>query len=710
MFGWVNRLLRVDLSTHRIWAEETVHHFPDFLGGRGLAAKIVWDEYPQPVAPFDPRNPLIVTPGALTGTIAPYSGRTCVASFSPICDPYNWFTRSNIGSDCGAMLKRAGYDGLVVTGASDTPVRILISDDEVSILPADDCWGLDAIDTQEAISAADGEHIRTLTIGPAGELLARVATVHTAYTSAAGHGGFGAVMGSKKLKAISVIGTGRVPVADAEELQSLFRAIGAEARTQRSRPKDWSAENARLQDEAGGGSVRPYACTASCPAPCRTKHTDIRGVHFDRKWTGVMACCSGRFGGGHRDCVYDWDLGFRGAFELNMYANRLGLNHWELLVGIIPWLRMCHLQGLIEKVNGHAFDLDSCTFWANLLHDIAYRVGAGDALAEGGWRAAEILDWGVEIMRRYYTGWGYPGHWDGHAAFINPTVFPFWLVGTLHWAVATRDPMPSMHGYVEFPIYWGPLTEGVLYSSPRMGGLKPVTWEHLEAIGERVYGRSDTLDPTSGYDGKELPAAFHDLRSVMKDSLPTDDRMFPLIYSYNTEDRFCRIGDIEGPDVEAAILRAGTGLDWDTAELERASERVLNMERAIVVRHWGRTRTMDERVLPSFEYDENWVNPEIGARKKLERSEFSPLMDAYYALRGWDVGSGWPTEEKLRSLGLNDVHDKMVDGAKQAQAHLPELPPVAPVIDWHKNDPERLQQATPAGQPTSMPADRTSPS
>ena len=176
----------------------------------------------------------------------------------------------------------------------------------------------------------------------------------------------------------------------------------------------------------------------------------------------------------------------------------------------------------------------------------------------------------------------------------------------------------------------------------------------------------------------------------MKDCLPTDDRMFPLIYSYNTDDRFCRIGDLEGPDVEAAVLRAGTALDWDTHELERASERVLNLERAIVVRHWGRTRKTDERVLPSFEYDENWVNPEIGTRMKLDRARFKPLLDAYYRLRGWDIDSGWPTAEKLNSLGLDGVHEQMVDGATQATARLPELPPVAPIVDWHKDDPYRL--------------------
>jgi aldehyde:ferredoxin oxidoreductase len=166
---------------------------------------------------------------------------------------------------------------------------------------------------------------------------------------------------------------------------------------------------------------------------------------------------------------------------------------------------------------------------------------------------------------------------------------------------------------------------------------------------------------------------------VIKDCLPVDDQVFPLMFSNRTEDRYCRIGQIEGPDVEAALLRACTGLDWDTSELERAAERVLNLERAIVVRHWGRTRAMDERVLPYFEYEENWVNPKIGTQMKLDRGRFMPVMDAYYRLRGWDVATGWPTRECLRDLDLADVYEPMVAGAEAAKGRLPDLPPEKPV-------------------------------
>ena len=687
MLGWCNRLLRVDLSNGHIEAQETAPYFPSYLGARGLAAKVLWDEYPEPVDPFSPDAPLMFVPGALTGTTAPYSGRTCISGFGPQGYPYPWFTRSNIGGGWGGRLKRAGYDGLVVTGCSETPVYILIRDDTVSIVPAEELWGVDSFETQQRLQSLYGRTARSLTIGPAGERLSRIATIQTDTTNAAGQGGFGAVMGAKKLKAVTVVSTGKVEVADAERLRWLTQAIGDEVRPTR-RWRSYDALNQALAAE-GGGRARPYACTEGCPSPCQTIYSDVPGCAFDRKWSGALACVSGRFGGG-MDTVYSWKLGQRATVELNLYANELGLNHWDILVGMIPWLRACHLNGLLPEVNGKAFDLNSSDFWVHLLRAMAYREGMGDALAEGGWRGALQLGLGVDLMRRYYTGWGYAGHWDGHAAFTNTIVYPFWIVSALHWAMDTRDPASSTHCYVQNVMRWSPLREALSPWRPPHDDDRPkITWDHMRGIGERLYGRADTLDPWSGYEGKALPGAYHGLRSVMKDCLPTDDQVFPLIYSLNTEDRLCRIGEIAGPDVDAEILRAGTGVDWDTAELTRACERILNLERAITIRHWGRDRSMDERVLPAFEYDENWVNPEVGQRMRLDREEFAPVLDEYLRLRGWDVATGWPTAERLESLDLAGVHEPMAEGAEAARRRLPELPPETPVKDHHASDPGR---------------------
>ena len=683
LHGWTNTILRVDLSSKRIWTEQTARYVPDYLGARGIAARLAWDEYPEPVEPFSPENPVMIFPGALTGTRAPYSGRTNVCTFSPQAWPYQWFTRSNFGGHVGGELKRAGYDGLVVTGASDQPVVIMIRDEQVRVEAADDLWGLDTEETINALEARTGRGARSMVIGPAGERLSRMATIHTASSSACGNGGFGAVMGSKKLKGITVVGTGQVSLADPDRMGELIRDIGAEARTQRGMAHRIKKMKEQIAAEHGG-SVRIYSCTESCPSPCNVYYENIPGVAYDRKWSGHMTCVGTIFRGMSEDGpvrhggVLDWKLGLRGGLEMNALTNRYGLNQWELITSVIPWLEMSQAAGLISEFNGQPFDWQSADFWAEFLHAIAYREGMGDALAEGGWAAAKILGLGEDIVRRYYTGWGYPGHWDGHACWHNALPFPFWLVSALQWSTDTRDPIPSGHGYVHAVALYREM-----YRPDSERPENGMTWDHMRAIAQRVYGDPDALDPYSGYNAKAYPAYYHTKRSIMKDCLPVDDFVFPMIYSPNTPDHYCRIGDIEGPSLEYNLFKVGTGTAWTEQEFEKATERIYSLERALNVRHWARDRAMDELVLPSFEYLENWQNPMLDRRFGLDRDQFKPVMDEYYALRGWDVRTGWPTAEHLVQVGLPDVHEPMVAGAERAREALPEPPTAKPVPLLH---------------------------
>ncbi len=148
----------------------------------------------------------------------------------------------------------------------------------------------------------------------------------------------------------------------------------------------------------------------------------------------------------------------------------------------------------------------------------------------------------------------------------------------------------------------------------------------------------------------------------MKDALPTDDQVFPLIYSVTSEDRFFRVGGIEGPAVDSHLFRLGTGVDWDEAAFAHAAERIYTLERALNVRHWGRDRAMDEQALSGFDYEENWQSPELDAKHTLDREAFRPVADEYYRHLGWDVASGRPTEERLVALGLGGVHAPMMAG------------------------------------------------
>jgi aldehyde:ferredoxin oxidoreductase len=673
--GWANRILRIDLSNMRISAQETAPYVPAYLGARGIAARICWDEVPEPVEPFDPANPLMVFGGALTGSRSPYSGRTNICTFSPQAYPHPWFTRSSVGARFGGELKRAGYDGIVVVGASEEPVRVGIRDDEVSILPADDLWGLDALDTLEALESVEGRGTRPLVIGPAGERLSRIATIQAGSSSACGQGGFGAVMGSKKLKAITVAGSGRVSVAKPKVVTAIARTLARDVLPPARAKLDIEELNRQLA-EGGGGTVHHTACTESCITPCVFALRDVPGCAYDREWSGNWFCIARvLFPGSGADApplhrsVFDWRLTKHAAFEMNALSNRYGLNQFDLLMGIVPWLIACQKAGLISELNGQTMDWYSPHFWAEFLRAVAYREGLGDALADGGWAAARTLHLGEDLARTRYAGWGYSGHWDGHdVSSYSP--FPYWLPPALQWLSDVRDPISSGHGYLH-------TTEPIRNTlRQRREEEWPAAVEQALAVGERAYGDADALSPYGGYNAKAYPAHFHTLRSVIKDCVPVDDMVFPLIASdqapggYWTFRDIEGIGDIEGLSVEYHLFRAGTGVDWSEEELNRAAERICTLERALQVRHWGRDREMDEMVLPYFERTESYQNPLLERRYGLDREQFAPVMDEFYELKGWDVETGWPTEERLCDLGLVDVHGPMVEGASEARERL----------------------------------------
>ncbi|MDY7075978.1 MAG: aldehyde ferredoxin oxidoreductase N-terminal domain-containing protein [Chloroflexota bacterium] len=674
MRAWANRILRIDLSNMRISVQETEPYVPEFLGARGIAARICWEEHSEPVEPFDPANPLMIFPGALTGSPSPYAGRTVVCTFSPQAYPHPWFTRSSVGGYFGGALKRAGYDGIVVTGDSETPVRVHIRDDEVSILPADDLWGLDTMDSLEAIESAEGKEVRSLVIGPAGERLSRIATIHAAHSSACGLGGFGAVMGAKKLKAISVIGSGRVSLARPKTVTSIARTlVRMMAEDGQTGPLNFYGDIAQLNQqlaEEGNGRARCHACTESCVTPCAAYFSDVPGVVYDRKWSGDWVCVGTRFQGfdedepSHYRAIYDWQLARRPAFEMNVLSNRYGLSQSDIITGMVPWLIACQKAGLIFDINGLPMDWSSPPFWAEFLHAIAYREGLGDVLAEGGWAAARNLHLGEDLAQDRYPGWGHHSHCDGREG-ANVT-FPFWLVSALQWMADTRDPFNSGHGYL-----WAAGAAG------RAAGLntaaeRDAALDQIRAIGQHVYQSPDAVDPTSGYNGKAYPGYYQTLRSVVKDCVPVDAH-FPLIYRENAPDRYWQlcdieeIGEIEGPSIEYHLFIAGTGVAWSEEEFEQAAGRVCTMERALQVRYWARDREVDEMVLPYFEHTELHQSPFLEKRHGLDREQFKPVVNEFYALHGWDPKTGWPTHERLRALDMEDVYEPMLDGAAKAR-------------------------------------------
>jgi aldehyde:ferredoxin oxidoreductase len=646
MYGWVGKLLFVDLSASRIEKRDTERYAGEYIGGRGFASRVAWDELPDGAGALDPDNILMITVGPLTGTTAPHSGRTTVSGLSPQGWPHEWFSRAGFGGRFGPSLKYAGFDGIFVKGKAAEPVYLWIEDGKVEIRSAKHLWGKGIFETQQTLMAEHGPGVRIITIGQAGENLSRIAIITTETESSAGQGGYGAVMGSKNLKAIVVSGNGAVRLARPDEFLRKTRLIATECHASHSFHKFVPLEPEKVEKYG----QRWQACTQQCSQRCVSSrfYSKVIGPTTGRVCAGQFHCVGTLFPG-FPGSFYDWNIGFEAGFEVANYVNDWGLNHWDVLMGIIPWLRACVQAGYLKDIDGLKFDLNDPKFWIELMRKITFRQGIGEALAEGGRRAPALLGFGEDVSKPLYAAWGYAGHWDGHGDHGNVIIFPFWLVPALQWAVDVRDPLASGHGYGQVIMNWSPMV------NPENG----LSWETIKRVGAMVWKGPHAADVESGYEDKAYPAVFEGNRSILKDSLTLDDQMYPRIFSAKTPDGYARVDGMEGPQFEWHMFSAATGLDISYEELDQCAERVVNLERALQIRRYGRSRRDDESIIPYLEAEENLVNPFIGKKQALDRQKFLALMDQYYDLRGWDRVTGWPARAKLTQLGLKDVAQRL---------------------------------------------------
>jgi aldehyde:ferredoxin oxidoreductase len=624
-FGWVGRILRIDLTSERIWSEDTGRYSRDYIGGVGIVARILWNEVPPGVRPFDPENKLIFMTGPLTGTAAPSSSRVIIGSKSPSLHPIEHSTRSSVGGDWGPELKYAGYDGLVIEGRAERPVYVSILDGEAEIRSASGLWGLGAFAAQREIARQLGRDVETLCIGPAGENLSRIATIQTQTGRASGHSGFGGVMGSKNLKAIAVWGTGGVGVADPEgflEACEYARSIMV------PHPMGGGAGGLGWTRALPDGRLlrffskhrRRYFSCHSCPAAC-DGFCSVPGVGSGSEK------CDGWF---YRDYAYDYygdgsEEGDGAFFYATLAANDLGVDCFEL-VSMIPWLARMRDRGLIDD-GGIGLPLGrigSREFAEALLRAIALKEGPGRILSEGSARAAEALGVGAREL--------YEALWFAYGQNQHDDVRSYPIVALL-WAFDSRDPMIDTHAIrhlVVTRLLW-----------PEPFGLKE---RERDAICERIFGSADVADHST-YRGKARAAVICQHYSRAFSTLALCDWTVPIFSSPSARDH---MGD---PTVMNRLLSAATGLEYGLGDLLLIGERIYNLERAQLVRE-GRRRGSDAL----YEY---WFSNPDPSGKVIPREEFERAKDEFYAIRGWDPETGIPRPEKLRELGLGDVADEM---------------------------------------------------
>jgi len=224
--GFTGKIIDIDLSSGKIKKKNTDPVLVrKYLGSMGLNSKILYDETSPGVDPLGPKNIIIMGCGPLTGTAAPFSGRLEITTKSPLT---NHFGSASTGGDFGAYLKKAGYDAAIIRGASTKPVYLWINDSQVELRDASHLWGKDTRQTSDQIRdelEQDSSQVKVLSIGPAGENLVRFAGTVNEYYHVAARCGIGAVMGSKKLKAVAVRGTGEVPIAKPAGFKQAIKEI-----------------------------------------------------------------------------------------------------------------------------------------------------------------------------------------------------------------------------------------------------------------------------------------------------------------------------------------------------------------------------------------------------------------------------------------------------------------------------------------------------
>ncbi len=632
-YGWQGKMLRLDLSGGQVKEEPTSELADRFIGGRGLLAKIYWDEVDPKVQALDPDNLLVMMSGPLAGTPAIAGSRWIIGGKSPFqySDQYGL---ANLGGNFGVKMKSAGIDGIVIKGKAKEPSYIYIEDGKVEIKDARDLWGLKTNDTLGRLKSKHGQAAKSVCIGPAGERLVRFAVVMGDKGSTGGSG-FGAVMGSKNLKAVVVKGSGKTDVARPDRLKRINSQI-----------RSLTEGKTLVEPVIEGIEKVRYSHCPGCQVGC------ARGIykHISGK-EGYLKNCQSSY------MYYTWDLLHHEEQTSNLFlaaslCNEYGLCTQEMK-NIFWWLHGCREKGIIsEEGTGIPLkEMGSMEFMDALVDKLISRDGFGDVLAEGTVRAAHAVGKeSVEVLDLHVTKSGHGANAYSPRYFITNAVF---------YATESTSPMNQLHETVFQMMKWTMwhITEG---------SMSPFSTEVIRNIAKRFWKTEDAAD-YSTYDGKAEVASIIQNRGYAKENLVVCDLLYPLNTADGSADH---VGD---PTLESRMLSAVTGTDFSEDAYYQTGERVFNLERAIQGLE-GRAGRKDDVInehnfTEGIEEDEGYfglLNPEfelpgpggeIVSRKGavLERDKFEKMMDEYYSIRGWDVESGFQKTEKLKELGLSDT-------------------------------------------------------
>ncbi|MFC1894240.1 aldehyde ferredoxin oxidoreductase family protein, partial [Chloroflexota bacterium] len=604
--GYADKLLRVDLTSAKLTTERLNKMvLRKYVGGAGLGAKFLYKEVPPSVDCFNPENRLILASGPLAATRIPGGGTFSVSTKGCLT---GGATSSQANGFFGAYLKLSGFDCIIIHGAADKPVYLYIHDGSAELKDAGHLAGKDTWEIDDLIKEELGYTKRGMSvagIGPAGENLVRYAAIVADKGHIAGHNGTGAVMGSKKLKAIAVArGKGRIQVADPKRISALAREILENVKSQRMGSNLYrygTLGTYQMVEKIGALPIKNYTTNVY---PDETKLHQftpeyIRG-RFKPKpnpcWACQMHHChdsiitEGPYKGlkveePEFECLSAMgsqigNMDVASAMMLTNVVDRLGLEMNE--TGWVIGLTLeCYEKGLITKKDTDGLEMT----WGNveavrsMIHKIAHCEGFGNILAEGAMRAAQRIGGDATSFAIHTAGGNTPRSYDHRA----------------HW-VEMFDKLTSNTSTLESrPFY-----------SLRAGMFSP---EEVVAITASGKGRMS-----------------------FEDTLGT-----------------CRFATLVEMRILAEAIRAATGWGFDEDEAETVGLRIVNLTRAYNFR-CGHKRELE---IPSPRYGS--VPVDGPAKGKSFMPELDDMLNRYYRQMGWDEKTGKPLPNTLRRLGLEHI-------------------------------------------------------
>jgi aldehyde:ferredoxin oxidoreductase len=616
--GFMGKILRVNLTTGSI-AEETLPEdkMRKFLGGVGIATSYLYDEVPAGVDPLGAENKLIFMTGLLTGTASASASRYSVVAKSPLTGIWG---HGNSGGNFGPMLKRSGYDGIIIEGVSAKPVYLEIIDGKAALKDAAHLWGKSVNETENIIQQGAGQKPILASIGQGGENLVRYAAIMNNTHRAVGRCGLGAVMGSKKLKAVVCAGNARIELHDPEEFKKVskkqigylnesvlkvgFEAFGTNlvadmVNARGGYPtRNWQSGLFDQIEEMNGQAmtdkvlVKELSCFG-CPIACG-RGTAIK----EGKWAGKSgegpeyetttmfgACCG----------IADMNA----VTMANYLCNEYGID--TISAGSsIAFAMECFEKGILtrEMTGNRDINFGDSDIIVELVEKIAKREGVGDLLAEGTKVMAEKLGGDSYVFAMNVKGLELPGY-DPRAAKICG----------LGYVTAGRGG-DHITGFIEAPTF---------IDAPIL-----------------LVEESSIEDPLN--------------------AKPEEAKIL-----VNMEDALTSLDALGGCKFMGALLRAedlvdlikcATGWEDFTADdFRKSGERIFNLVRVYCNREGIRRK---DDVLPERLMKEPL--PEGPAEGMIIGTDtLEMLKDAYYQYRGWNLKDGVPSVAKLQELGLDEL-------------------------------------------------------